>query len=273
MNAVFDANVGFDNFLSHETQTVFNNDMRFSGYTHELNSLEQNLDFSSTQSMWNYAVFGIDISTAPQHSLHALYRAITAIATSFAQPCIVFDGVSHNFFACPELYSVPVSSVVSSLIDYLTITSESGGGTKPPTTKTKPTTLFPTTLLKAKANATANVTMELKENNARVLSGSTMTSMTKAKMAQTKAVNNKTRIAKAEGATINVKAKDSATQILMQMRYLTIQSASKAITIQSVPKSTKKRTSKKMRKKQARSADHFQRIEWKEKRFISYDYL
>ena len=53
-----------------------------------------------------------------------------------------------------------------------------------------------------------------------------------------------TRVAKAETATINGKADNSATQIVMQMRYLTIRSAPQAITLQSILKSIEKCMSK-----------------------------
>ena len=53
-----------------------------------------------------------------------------------------------------------------------------------------------------------------------------------------------TRLEKVETATINVKDDNSVTQIVMQMKYPTIQSAPQAITIQSVLKSIEKCTSK-----------------------------
>ena len=65
-----------------------------------------------------------------------------------------------------------------------------------------------TASLRVKPNVTANATIELKENDARVLLGSTVTSVAT------------TRVAKSEAATVNGKAEDSATQIVMQMRYL-----------------------------------------------------
>ena len=71
--------------------------------------------------------------------------AIAAFVTDFnnngttmsgnSQPCAVCDGVWHNFFAYPELQSTPIFLVPSSLVNSLTIASESGGSTKPPTTK------------------------------------------------------------------------------------------------------------------------------------------
>ena len=149
--------------------------------------------------MWDYAGFGNDISTAPHHAIHTLNRAIAAFVTAFnndgttmfstSQPCAVCDDIWHNFFTCPDLHSTPVPYVASSLVNSLTFASESGGGKKPPTTKM-------TTLLKAKANTTANVTTEPKANNARVLLGLTMMSMA------TK------RVAKVEAATINGKVED-----------------------------------------------------------------
>ena len=50
---MFVDNVGFNNFLSHETNAVFDNDIGFDDYMRELNSLEKTLDFGSTQSMWD----------------------------------------------------------------------------------------------------------------------------------------------------------------------------------------------------------------------------
>ena len=169
--------------------------------------------------MWDYLVFGIVFADEPYCEQHALNGELTAITTAFNNygtfwPFKVCDGVCHTFFACQELHSTSISSVASSLVDPLTFASESWGGT------TKKTATKTTTLLKMKENATTNATMEPKGNNARVLLGSTITSMTKANREQRK-------VEKLEAANINGKAKENAIQIQMQMRYLTIQSAPK----------------------------------------------
>ena len=87
----------------------------------------------------------------------------------------------------------------------MVFTSESGGGTTPPTTKT---TTALTTMVKSNAGI---------DPNARVLLGSTMMSVATI------------RVAKAKAATVNGKTEDRATQIVVQMRYLTICSVPKSI--------------------------------------------
>lgn len=63
--------------------------------------------------MWDYAVYGIDVSAALYHKFQALDWAIKGITTDFktnsnhsfdtTQPCYVCAGVGHNFFNCSEL--------------------------------------------------------------------------------------------------------------------------------------------------------------------------
>ena len=149
-----------------------------------------------------------------QHSHHIATafnnNGSTTIGTS--RPCAVSAGVWHDSFACPKLLSAPVSSVTSSFVNSSTFASESGGGTH-----TQPQI--------TQAMKTATQPQAIKTT-------STMTSMAT------------TRVAKAESATVNGKADNSAMQIVMQMRYPTIRSAPQAITIRSVLKSIEKFTSK-----------------------------
>ena len=69
------------------------------------------LDFD-IQFMWNYAVYGIDVSDVLYYELQALYWAIKGITTDFktisnhsfdtSWPCALCAGVGHNFLDYPE---------------------------------------------------------------------------------------------------------------------------------------------------------------------------
>ena len=63
--------------------------------------------------MWDYAVFGLDLSDAPRLDSHLLVKGINAIAKDFnssgrsafdtSRSCAVCGGVGHNLSACPAL--------------------------------------------------------------------------------------------------------------------------------------------------------------------------
>lgn len=45
--------------------------------------MEQTLDFGSTWSIWEYVVFGMDLSDATHHEMYALNKAINDITNDF----------------------------------------------------------------------------------------------------------------------------------------------------------------------------------------------
>ena len=105
-NAIFDDDADATGFFPED-------DFGNSQFLHKLNSLERSIDFRSPQSMWDYAVFGLDLSDAPRSEIHSLVKGINAIAKDFnssgcsafntSQTCAICGGVGHNFSACPAL--------------------------------------------------------------------------------------------------------------------------------------------------------------------------
>ena len=70
-NAVFMNNMGFEENIG------------FNDFNNTLNALEVELNFLDAQSMWDYAVYGINLSAALYYKLKALYQAIKGLATDF----------------------------------------------------------------------------------------------------------------------------------------------------------------------------------------------
>ena len=75
-NAIFDDDVD-------ETGAFLDNDLGHSDFLQQLNSLEQSVDFRDMMLMWNYAVFGLDLSDVPCAEIYALTKGINAVADDF----------------------------------------------------------------------------------------------------------------------------------------------------------------------------------------------
>lgn len=71
------------NYLSGETGSFLEDEMGHSDFIEELSSLELSVEFKDTRPIWNYEVFGLDISDAPSKEIYVLTRGINAIANDF----------------------------------------------------------------------------------------------------------------------------------------------------------------------------------------------
>ena len=73
----------------------------------ELNFLVDNLQPANPESLWEYAVYGIDLSNVPFNATHALQNAVQHLANDFStgsrksfdqtKPCAICGEVGHNF--------------------------------------------------------------------------------------------------------------------------------------------------------------------------------
>ena len=75
-NAIFDD-------AADETSFFPDDYFGHSEFLQELNSLERSIDFWSPRLMWDYAVFGLDLSDAPRLEIHLFAKGINAIANDF----------------------------------------------------------------------------------------------------------------------------------------------------------------------------------------------
>ena len=68
------------------------------------------MDFTSIDSLWSFAVHGIDFEGVPYDTIHALHRAVENLATNFSTgskssfdttwPCAICGGCGHTFPNC-----------------------------------------------------------------------------------------------------------------------------------------------------------------------------
>ena len=104
MNAIIEDCTGFNDATSHQD---------YCDFEHELNSLEDNLDFHDPQSLWSFAVHGIDLDDVPFYAINTLKRAVLSLVDDFStgnrgsfnitQPCAICGGKGHTFDSCPGL--------------------------------------------------------------------------------------------------------------------------------------------------------------------------
>ena len=81
--------------------------MGFNDFNDALNALEADLNFPDAQSMWNYAVYGINVSAAPYHKLKALHPEIndSTLLSYLTRPLLSFFGGINSSVISPLLLS------------------------------------------------------------------------------------------------------------------------------------------------------------------------
>ena len=108
-NAVYDDDDDYDR-LGFVNADAYRN---YTDSVNKLNFLADNMQPADPGSLWQYAVYGIDISNIPFAATHALQNAVQHLANNFStgsresfdqtKPCTICGEVGHNFFGCPQL--------------------------------------------------------------------------------------------------------------------------------------------------------------------------
>ena len=112
------------NFCSCATNAVFDDTdelglyhveppMDYYDFENQLHVLEDNLHFDDAGSMWQYDIYGIDMTDVPPDLIYSLKRGVTHLARDIQQgggssfdttrPCAICGDVGHTFAGCPSL--------------------------------------------------------------------------------------------------------------------------------------------------------------------------